>query len=102
MPSLHVAFACLVALFIGTKLRTRWRWLLVLYPLAMGFALVYLGEHYVVDLIAGFAVRPGGAPGMNRWEAWRRARTGSAYGRATLADGTPLRLDDTDDLAPVS
>lgn len=74
MPSLHVAFACLVALFIGSRLRSRWRWLLVLYPLAMGFALVYLGEHYVLDLIAGVAYALGVHFGMNRWERHRAAR----------------------------
>ena len=28
-------------------------WLLLLYPIAMSFMLVYYGEHYVVDIIAG-------------------------------------------------
>ena len=28
--------------------------LLVFYPLAMGFALVYFGEHYVADVILGW------------------------------------------------
>jgi len=28
----------------------------VLYPLAMGVALVYLAEHYVVDVLAGWAL----------------------------------------------
>jgi membrane-associated phospholipid phosphatase len=31
----------------------RRRWLLLLYPIAMGLALVYLGEHYVMDLVIG-------------------------------------------------
>jgi hypothetical protein len=53
MPSLHVGFACMVAIFAMSKLRSRWRLLFVLYPLAMGLTLVYQGEHYVVDLIAG-------------------------------------------------
>ena len=26
------------------------------YAMALGFALVYLGEHYVIDLVAGFAL----------------------------------------------
>jgi membrane-associated phospholipid phosphatase len=30
--------------------------LLVAYPLAMAFSLVYLGEHYVADLAAGAAL----------------------------------------------
>jgi membrane-associated phospholipid phosphatase len=29
------------------------------YALSLGFALVYLGEHYVVDLIAGLALAEG-------------------------------------------
>ena len=38
----------------------RWRPLLVLYPLAMAFTLVYTGEHYVIDIVAGVPVRDGG------------------------------------------
>jgi membrane-associated phospholipid phosphatase len=29
------------------------------YAAALGFALVYLGEHYVTDLVAGFALAEG-------------------------------------------
>jgi membrane-associated phospholipid phosphatase len=56
MPSLHAGFAFLVAIALW-PLASRW-WLripLVLYPLAMAFALVYGGEHYVVDVLAGWA-----------------------------------------------
>jgi membrane-associated phospholipid phosphatase len=53
MPSLHTAFATLIALFGLSHLRSRWRWLVLLYPMAMGLSLVYLGEHYVVDLLGG-------------------------------------------------
>ena len=49
--------------FIGKR---RWA-----YALSLGFALVYLGEHYVVDLIAGLALAelicaaaPHAAPGF--------------------------------------
>ncbi len=52
MPSLHTASTVLVALLIGSlvpALRRR-AWL---YPLAMGFALIYMGEHYLVDVLAG-------------------------------------------------
>jgi membrane-associated phospholipid phosphatase len=53
MPSLHTAYATIIALFVLAYVRSRLRWLIVLYPLAMGLSLVYLGEHYVVDLLAG-------------------------------------------------
>lgn len=53
MPSLHFAFAVLAALALATVTRSRWRYLLTLYPLAMAFTLVYTGEHYVIDIVAG-------------------------------------------------
>ena len=54
IPSLHAAYAMLIALFIAGNLRSRFRHLLWLYPLAMGFALVYSGEHYVTDVLVGW------------------------------------------------
>jgi hypothetical protein len=54
LPSLHAAYSLLVTLAIW-PLVPRWsRFLLALYPPAMAFALVYTGEHYVVDCIAGW------------------------------------------------
>ena len=34
-------------------------YLLALYPVTMGVALVYLAEHYVIDVLAGWAVVAG-------------------------------------------
>jgi membrane-associated phospholipid phosphatase len=73
MPSLHTAFAVLVAIAIGWRFRSRWRWLLVLYPMAMGFTLVYCGEHYVLDLLAGAVYAIAVHLALNAWER-RRAR----------------------------
>lgn len=73
MPSLHTAFATLIALFVIGRLSSPWRWLIVLYPVAMGLALVYLGEHYVVDLIAGVVYAVAVHLGVSAWER-RRAR----------------------------
>jgi membrane-associated phospholipid phosphatase len=54
MPSLHAAYALLITLYLW-RLVPRWaRVPLALYPLAMAFSLVYSGEHYVVDCIAGW------------------------------------------------
>jgi membrane-associated phospholipid phosphatase len=75
MPSLHVAFATLVALFIATRIAGRKRYLLWLYPLAMGVVLVYTGEHYVLDLIAGVAYALGVNAVVSRWEGRRLAAT---------------------------
>ncbi|SHG84700.1 PAP2 superfamily protein [Jatrophihabitans endophyticus] len=73
MPSLHTAFAVLVAVMAVTRLRSRWRWLALLYPLAMGFTLVYTGEHYVLDLLAGAAYALAVHAALCRWEQ-RRGR----------------------------
>jgi membrane-associated phospholipid phosphatase len=53
MPSLHMAYATLAAGFFMFGKRWWQKLLLACYPLAMGFTLVYGGEHYVVDEIAG-------------------------------------------------
>jgi membrane-associated phospholipid phosphatase len=74
MPSLHTAFAVLVAITIGARLRSRWRWLLVLYPMAMGFTLVYCGEHYVLDLVVGAIYAVVVHLALTRWERRRAAR----------------------------
>lgn len=71
MPSLHVAFATLVALCIATRVAGRLRYLLALYPIAMGVVLVYTGEHYVLDLVAGVAYALGVHALISRWERRR-------------------------------
>jgi len=56
MPSLHVAVPMLIALtLIGARGSGRLRWLWLLYPLSMSFAVVDLGEHYVADAVVGLA-----------------------------------------------
>jgi membrane-associated phospholipid phosphatase len=54
MPSLHAAYAMLLALFFWPFVGWRWRIALAAYAVAMGFSLVYTGEHYVSDVIAGW------------------------------------------------
>ena len=54
MPSLHAAYAMLIALFFWRLVDWRWRPLLAAYPLAMAFALVYTSEHYFSDVLAGW------------------------------------------------
>lgn len=54
MPSLHGAFALFVVAFFLPFVRRRWWPLLLAYPLLMGVTLVYCGEHYVIDILAGW------------------------------------------------
>lgn len=55
VPSLHAAYPFMLLLFFW---RAGWpvRVGLGLYTLAMGFALVYGGEHFVADILAGWAM----------------------------------------------
>ena len=55
MPSLHAAFALLFTLYVWRLVPRYVRPLLAIYPIAMSVALVYSGEHYLVDCIAGWA-----------------------------------------------
>ncbi|WP_422774272.1 phosphatase PAP2 family protein [Plantactinospora sp. WMMC1484] len=55
MPSLHTAWALFVVVFFLGTTRRRWWPLLLCYPLAMTFTLVYAGEHYVIDVLVGWA-----------------------------------------------
>jgi hypothetical protein len=56
VPSLHAAISALVAVFVWPRVRRRWRPLVAAYPLVMAFALVYSAEHYVFDILVGWAV----------------------------------------------
>jgi membrane-associated phospholipid phosphatase len=55
MPSLHAGAPMLVTLFLWPLLSRRWRAALTAYVLLMALTLVYTGEHYVVDVVAGWA-----------------------------------------------
>ena len=53
-PSLHAAFPTLAFFFVRRRY-PRAAWLVALYGLAVWFAIVYTGHHYVVDIIGGVA-----------------------------------------------
>jgi membrane-associated phospholipid phosphatase len=73
MPSLHAAFALLFSLYLWRLVPRYARPLLALYPVAMAFALVYLGEHYMVDCVAGWIYAFAAFASVN-WAYDRRAR----------------------------
>jgi len=65
MPSLHFATSVMAARLLAEEGRTLgavgWT-----YAGALGFALVYLGEHYAVDILAGLALAEGVRRGAGR------------------------------------
>jgi hypothetical protein len=62
MPSLHVALTAVIAAVMA-QFGATWKRLGAAYVLAMCLALVYLGEHYVIDEFAGLAL------GLGAWRA---------------------------------
>ena len=86
IPSLHAAFALLVSVALWPLARRWWqRALLAAYPLAMGFTLVYGGEHYVIDLLLGWAYVGAVLVLVGLGERWWRARRarGAVEGQPT-------------------
>lgn len=55
LPSLHAAYPMMFLLLFWAVAGRGWRIVLVGYTLAMGFVLVYFAEHYVFDLLMGWA-----------------------------------------------
>jgi membrane-associated phospholipid phosphatase len=55
-PSLHAGAIMLFAMFLWRRVRRRWRPLLAGYAVCMGFTVVYTGDHYVADVLAGWAL----------------------------------------------
>jgi membrane-associated phospholipid phosphatase len=74
-PSLHAAFPALAAVYAWTRYRALAIGL-ILWTAGVLLSIVYLGEHYVVDALAGFVYVAAAAlivEGVSRWRA-RRAR----------------------------
>lgn len=89
MPSLHMAATAIVA-FMAWRLNRRAGVMAWTYAAAMGLALVYMGEHYVADLLAGVAIAA---------VVWRVAAASplgreSADGAAKPPGDTPLAQSD--------
>lgn len=57
MPSLHAGFSLFIVMFFLPMVQRRsLRVAMALYPIVMAWSLVYLAEHYVIDVLAGWAV----------------------------------------------
>jgi membrane-associated phospholipid phosphatase len=72
-PSLHAAFPALAAVYAWSRYRMLAIGLIV-WTTGVLLSIVYLGEHYVVDALAGFAYVAAAAlivEGVSRWRARR-------------------------------
>jgi membrane-associated phospholipid phosphatase len=66
MPSIHMAITALLVFPAGYFGR-RWRLLAIAYATCMGVALVYLGEHFVIDVAVGTAIAAYGWFAAGAW-----------------------------------
>jgi membrane-associated phospholipid phosphatase len=75
MPSLHASFALVVPAFFLPWIRPTWLKAVVLtFPVVMLASLVYLGEHWVIDGLVGWAITGGVFLFWHRWERRTRRR----------------------------
>jgi hypothetical protein len=75
IPSLHAGMSAAIAAFLWHRVNRRWRPVLVAYPLVMAFTLVYTAEHYVIDILLGWAFAAVVLYGIHRYDVWRAGRS---------------------------
>jgi hypothetical protein len=56
MPSVHVGWAILVAVAVVATLRSRWRWVVVAYPVMTTLAVIVTANHFWLDGIVAAAI----------------------------------------------
>lgn len=74
IPSLHAALTAMIAAFLWRRIQSRFRPLLAAYVLVMAFTLVYSAEHYVFDILLGWALALVVHAGMNRVQTRKSRR----------------------------
>jgi PAP2 superfamily len=101
IPSLHAAVTAMISIFLWRRVRRGWRPLLVVYPLAMAFVLVYSAEHYVVDILLGWALAAAVSAVMALLDSWwsrRRASKSAVLAQPAGDLGRSLPVEDSVDL----
>ncbi len=79
MPSLHAGYSMLFSWFFFKRTRRLWlKALLAAYPLVMAFTLVFGGEHYMIDIFAGWLLAIISVQASDYFHDWRQYRTASA------------------------
>lgn len=86
-PSLHAAVS-LVALVYAWRFVRSWFWILLPFAVGLWISTVYLRHHYVIDLVAGWALAPLAtwlAPRLDAWWARRQRALGYEPARGAPA-----------------
>jgi membrane-associated phospholipid phosphatase len=72
MPSLHAADSLLIGLMLASVVSRRWlKGLFMLWPVWVCFTVIGTGNHFWLDLVAGFAVAAIALAIVNRRPVWR-------------------------------
>jgi hypothetical protein len=59
MPSVHIAWAAVVALVVIISARSKWRWLVLAYPFLTLWVVVVTGNHFILDGVVSVALLAG-------------------------------------------
>ena len=94
IPSLHAGLSLMIAAFLWGRVGHRWQPLLAGYVAIMAFTLVYSAEHYVIDILLGWALAVITTLAIRRYE--RRRSVTAEPGQDVLDAGgghlgAPLR-----------
>ena len=109
IPSLHAGMTAAVAAFLWRRVNRGWRPILVVYVLLMAFTLVYTAEHYVIDILLGWALAAVVVVVLHRYGRWRQtrvSRSAKQSGEVTpvydwMGDEQPVLPPDRVDADPV-
>ncbi len=93
IPSLHAGLSAMIAAFLWGRVARRWRPLLAGYVMIMAFTLVYAAEHYVIDLLLGWALAALTVLAVRRYERRRLAAARPPGEIEWPPDGTELGED---------
>lgn len=87
MPSMHFGIT-FILVWVARGRGWKWEWLAWIYSLSMGAALVYMGEHYIIDIVVG---------GMVTTYAWFATK---AWIDRYAADPEAVKIEPEDDGKP--
>jgi membrane-associated phospholipid phosphatase len=73
VPSLHAGMTLAISVFLWNRVSRGWRPVLAAYVIVMAFTLVYTAEHFVIDILLGWALAAVVMLAME-WFKSRRAR----------------------------
>ena len=84
MPSLHAGLAMLVTVWVTQNSSRTIRIIAMAFPISMLLTLVYFGEHYIVDALAGWLTVWAAWKIADKWESREALRTSPRQHEAVL------------------